>query len=88
MLGYLTTDAKIAPALLRKVFGPTVDASFNAVTIDDHTSTNDTAVLLASGAGATVAGDRDVAKFKAALDEVWAGPAGPGGARKRPRGDS
>ncbi|MDB5297885.1 MAG: argJ [Phycisphaerales bacterium] len=70
LLSYLTTDAKIAPAALRKLFAPTVDASFNAVTIDDHTSTNDTAVLLASGASAAVAGDRDLAKFKAALDEV------------------
>jgi glutamate N-acetyltransferase/amino-acid N-acetyltransferase len=70
MLAYLTTDAKIAAPLLRKIFAPSVDASFNAVTIDDHTSTNDTAVLLASGAGATIAGDRDAAKFQAALDEV------------------
>ncbi|HEX8911456.1 MAG TPA: bifunctional glutamate N-acetyltransferase/amino-acid acetyltransferase ArgJ [Humisphaera sp.] len=70
MLAYLTTDAKISPALLRKAFAPTVDGSFNAVTIDDHTSTNDTAVLLASGASAAVAGDKDLAKFKAALDEV------------------
>ena len=70
MLAYLTTDAKVAAPALRKLFAPTVDASFNAVTIDDHTSTNDTAVLLASGASATIAGDRDLAKFRAALDEV------------------
>jgi glutamate N-acetyltransferase/amino-acid N-acetyltransferase len=70
MLGYLTTDAKIATPLLKKLFSPTVDASFNAVTIDDHTSTNDTAVLLASGVSASIANDRDAKKFKAALDEV------------------
>ena len=70
MLAYLTTDAKIAAPALRKLFSPTVDGSFNCVTIDDHTSTNDTAVLLASGAGATIAGDKDLAKFAAALDEV------------------
>src|SRR3712207_6697494 len=70
MLAYLTTDARIAGPALRKLFAPTVEASFNAVTIDDHTSTNDTAVLLASGASATIAGDRDVARFQAALDEV------------------
>jgi len=38
-----------APAL-RKLLQPAVNKSFNSVTIDDHTSTNDTAVLLASGA--------------------------------------
>lgn len=70
MLSYLTTDAKLSPAALRKLFAPTVDASYNCVTIDDHTSTNDTAVLLASGAGPAVTGDRELAKFAAALDEV------------------
>jgi len=70
MLAYLTTDAKIAAPALRRLFSPTVDASFNCVTIDDHTSTNDTAVLMASGVGPTVAGDKDLAKFAAALDEV------------------
>jgi glutamate N-acetyltransferase/amino-acid N-acetyltransferase len=70
MLAYLTTDAKLAAPAMRKLFSPVVDASFNAVTIDDHTSTNDTAVLLASGVGAAISGDRDLAKFQAALDEV------------------
>jgi glutamate N-acetyltransferase / amino-acid N-acetyltransferase len=71
MLGYLTTDAAIAAPLLRKLMQRAADASFNAVTVDDHTSTNDTACLLASGAsGAKVAGDRAVRSFTAALDEV------------------
>jgi glutamate N-acetyltransferase / amino-acid N-acetyltransferase len=70
MLAYLTTDARIAAPALRKLFSPTVDASFNAVTIDDHTSTNDTAVLLASGAGPAITGERDLAKFSEALDEI------------------
>ena len=47
------------------------DASFNAVTVDDHASTNDTAVLLASGAsGVKLDSPAAVAKFAAALDEV------------------
>jgi glutamate N-acetyltransferase/amino-acid N-acetyltransferase len=71
MLAYLTTDAAISPALLRKVFAPAADASFNAVTIDDHTSTNDTACLLASGAsGARIEGGKAAKSFAAALDEV------------------
>jgi glutamate N-acetyltransferase/amino-acid N-acetyltransferase len=47
------------------------DASFNAVTVDDHTSTNDTAVLLASGmSGAKVDSPASLKKFAAALNEV------------------
>ncbi len=50
MLAYLTTDV-ISPApLLRKLMWAACDSSFNAVTVDDHASTNDTACLLASGA--------------------------------------
>jgi glutamate N-acetyltransferase/amino-acid N-acetyltransferase len=69
MLAYLTTDAKIPAKQLQKVMTASCDASFNAVTIDDHTSTNDTAVLLASGHGAQVESS-SLAKFAAALDEV------------------
>ena len=43
MLAYLTTDATIAPTLLRKLLQQSVDVSFNTVTVDDHASTNDTA---------------------------------------------
>ena len=49
MLAYLTTDAAVPAPLLRKLLSAAADASFNAVTVDDHTSTNDTACLLASG---------------------------------------
>ncbi|HYO10687.1 MAG TPA: bifunctional glutamate N-acetyltransferase/amino-acid acetyltransferase ArgJ [Tepidisphaeraceae bacterium] len=71
LLAYLTTDAAVAPALLRKLLGQATDASFNAVTVDGHTSTNDTACLLASGAsGATVGAARDARAFADALDEV------------------
>jgi glutamate N-acetyltransferase/amino-acid N-acetyltransferase len=71
MLAYLTTDAKIAARPLQALMTDASEASFNAVTIDDHTSTNDTAVLLASGAsGASIASSADVKKFRAALFEV------------------
>ena len=71
MLAYLTTDAALAPPLLRKLLAASSDASFNAVTVDDHTSTNDTAAILASGAsGAKVSSPKDVKVFAAALDEV------------------
>ncbi|HEY7089994.1 MAG TPA: bifunctional glutamate N-acetyltransferase/amino-acid acetyltransferase ArgJ, partial [Tepidisphaeraceae bacterium] len=71
MLAYLTTDAKIAPRLLRKLMQRSADISFNAVTVDDHASTNDTACILASGASdASVKSSADVKRFAAALDEV------------------
>jgi glutamate N-acetyltransferase/amino-acid N-acetyltransferase len=70
MLAYLTTDAKIAPPLLRKLLQESVDSSFNSVTVDDHASTNDTAAILASGLGGVVKSTSEVAKFSRALNEV------------------
>jgi glutamate N-acetyltransferase/amino-acid N-acetyltransferase len=71
MLAYLTTDAAVAAPLLKRLIQQAADSSFNSVTIDDHTSTNDTAVLLASGAsGAKVGSPAHVKAFAAALDEV------------------
>ena len=72
MLAYLTSDAAAPAAVLRKLLGRASDASFNAVTVDDHASTNDTAVLLASGAAAKLDTPGAVDKFAAALDEVCA----------------
>jgi glutamate N-acetyltransferase/amino-acid N-acetyltransferase len=71
LLAYLTTDAAIAAPLLRKLLGAAADSSFNAVTVDDHTSTNDTCALLASGASnAKIDLPRAVKAFTDALDEV------------------
>lgn len=71
MLGYLTTDAAVAAPLLRRLMGEAADRSFNAVTVDDHTSTNDMACILASGmSGAKVASPADAKTFAAALNEV------------------
>ena len=73
MLGVLTTDAPLAPdhatALLRRV----VDRSFNMVSVDGDTSTNDTVLLLANGAcGAPLLqpGSPAAAAFEAALEGV------------------
>jgi glutamate N-acetyltransferase/amino-acid N-acetyltransferase len=71
MLAYLTTDAAAPAPVLKRLLQNAADASFNAVTIDDHTSTNDTAVLLASGAsGAKLSTPAAAKKFAAALDEI------------------
>lgn len=71
MLAYLTTDAAVEPQHLRAVFAQACDESFNAVTIDDHTSTNDTAVILASGlSGAVIDAPAAQRTFAQALKEV------------------
>jgi glutamate N-acetyltransferase/amino-acid N-acetyltransferase len=71
MLAYLTTDAAIAAPLLRKLLGIACEMSFNAVTIDDHTSTNDTACVLASGlSGVRIESAAAIKAFSAALNEV------------------
>jgi glutamate N-acetyltransferase/amino-acid N-acetyltransferase len=49
MLAFITTDAKIKPALLSKALNEAVVDSFNMVTVDNDTSTNDTVVMLANG---------------------------------------
>ena len=71
MLAYLTTDAAAPAAVLRTLLGRASAGSFNAVTVDDHASTNDTAALLASGTGGVKLNTpAAVDKFAAALDEV------------------
>ncbi len=49
MLGYLTTDAVIGRALLQKALTAAVNESFNCITVDGDTSTNDTVLCLANG---------------------------------------
>ncbi|MDI6631965.1 MAG: bifunctional glutamate N-acetyltransferase/amino-acid acetyltransferase ArgJ [Bacillota bacterium] len=49
MLAFLTTDVAIKPELLRRALKEAVDASFNMITVDGDTSTNDMVVVLANG---------------------------------------
>lgn len=49
MLAYLTTDAAIAPIALQHALKAAVDQSFNCITVDGDTSTNDTVLCLANG---------------------------------------
>jgi glutamate N-acetyltransferase/amino-acid N-acetyltransferase len=50
MLGFVATDAGIAPALLEKLVHEAADASFNCITVDGDTSTNDSFIVIATGA--------------------------------------
>ncbi|MEA3057472.1 MAG: glutamate N-acetyltransferase / amino-acid N-acetyltransferase [Sphingomonadales bacterium] len=49
MLAFLTTDADVPRALMQKLLGRASDETFNTLNVDGATSTNDTAMLLASG---------------------------------------
>lgn len=76
MISVLTTDAPIPAPLLHQTLSAAVNQSFNKVTVDGDTSTNDTCVLFASGkaapAGAPLAGESSVlfAEFCQALNAV------------------
>ena len=50
MLVYILTDAAIEPAALRYLSRDAIEVSFNRISVDGDTSTNDTVLLLASGA--------------------------------------
>jgi glutamate N-acetyltransferase/amino-acid N-acetyltransferase len=62
MLGFLTTDARVAPSVLQGALRRVADETFNAITVDGECSTNDCVFLLASGAsGVTIERDDDPA---------------------------
>ena len=69
MLVYVLTDAAIEPADLDGYLRAAIEVSFNRISVDGDTSTNDTVLLLASGAGGVKIGARDTA-FASALTEV------------------
>jgi len=50
MLGVILTDAALAPADAQRLLGEATEQTFNCVSVDGHTSTNDTVLLLANGA--------------------------------------
>lgn len=75
MLGFVFTDAKLPAEVLRALLSPSVEGSFNAITVDSDTSTSDTVLLFATGAASaqpeiSSAADPALAAFKAALDAV------------------
>jgi glutamate N-acetyltransferase/amino-acid N-acetyltransferase len=69
MLVYVITDAAITPAALNAYLRPAVEVSFNRISVDGDTSTNDTVLLLASGASRVRIGEGNAA-FASALTEV------------------
>ncbi len=71
MLCFLMTDLKADPGLLFEMLRAAADRTFNRITVDGDTSTNDTILLMASGVSGADAGIPKVKTgFQAALDEV------------------
>ncbi len=73
MLAFLVTDVKIERALLQELFSEACDKSFNAITVDGDTSTNDTALIMANGAAGDieiVPGSEDYFIFRQMLNEI------------------
>ncbi|MDB5461493.1 MAG: arginine biosynthesis bifunctional protein ArgJ [Caulobacteraceae bacterium] len=74
MLAFVATDAAIAPAALQALVSLYARETFNSVTVDGDTSTNDTLLLFATGASgaARIArpGDRRLADFREKLESV------------------
>ena len=73
MLGFVTTDAAVSPAMLRRALGLAIAKSFNRLVVDGDESTNDSVFLLASGLAGNapiVRGGADFEAFRAALEAV------------------
>ncbi len=71
MLAYIATDADIDQPLLRKLLRDAVAVSFNRISVDGDTSTNDACALIATGAsGSRLSAEVDIRRFADALDAL------------------
>ncbi len=70
MLAFVFTDAQVAPSDLQALLSASVAQSFNCITVDSDTSTNDTVFLLANGASGVRLAGEGLPRFQAALDAL------------------
>jgi glutamate N-acetyltransferase/amino-acid N-acetyltransferase len=70
MLGYIATDAAIAQPLLQQMVSDAANRSFNCITVDGDTSTNDALMLIATGKSGVQIGAAERAAMQAAVTEV------------------
>jgi glutamate N-acetyltransferase/amino-acid N-acetyltransferase len=74
MLGFVATDAAISQALIEQLVKEAADVSFNCISVDGDTSTNDSFILIASGAAQNTeikdAASADYAKLREAVSAV------------------
>jgi glutamate N-acetyltransferase/amino-acid N-acetyltransferase len=70
MLGFLTTDAAVPPALLRRALRESARTTFNAITVDGECSTNDSLFAMASGASGVAIDEASYPALLAGLHAV------------------
>jgi glutamate N-acetyltransferase/amino-acid N-acetyltransferase len=70
MLGFVTTDAAVEPALLQRALKAAADVTFNAISVDGECSTNDTVFALANGASRVALGEAEYETIAEALRQV------------------
>ena len=70
MLAFVATDAKVVGGALKRIVKKVADQSFNCVTVDGDTSTNDSFLLIASGTGVEARSDNDRKMLEQTILEV------------------
>lgn len=71
MLGFITTDVSIPAAVLKRILKRVVDGTFNNLSVDGDTSTNDMVLVLANGcSGVNISGKKEIVMFHEMLFEV------------------
>jgi glutamate N-acetyltransferase / amino-acid N-acetyltransferase len=71
MLGFILSDAPVRPTELQTILRDAVADTFNCISVEGHTSTNDTVLILANGSQSPLAG-ADLDRFAVAVHEVCA----------------
>jgi len=72
LLAFVTTDAAVVPGDLRRIVSRAADTTFNAISVDGDTSTNDTLLVLANGASGVTPKGADLAAFEEGVRAVCA----------------
>jgi len=70
MLGFIATDARVGRKSLQALLARVTERSFNCVTVDGDTSTNDSLILAATGQGPNASSRRDLLKLEAVITDV------------------
>jgi len=70
MLGYIATDASVSQSVLESIIKYAVNKSFNCITVDGDTSTNDSLILMATNLASNMAVTEDSADFIALRDAI------------------
>jgi glutamate N-acetyltransferase / amino-acid N-acetyltransferase len=69
MLAFVVTDASVAPSDLHAIAARAADLTFNCISVEGHTSTNDSLLLFANGRGSALTG-AELVRFETAVTEV------------------